>query len=177
MCVCVCVWQAVHFPVVATFSGERERTLSQALSCRTSPLVRVSHTLYIICASSRCVCNNLCVSLVQHLGFLDLHQLALHSRSRRAEVCVCVCVCVEAFTYEIISGYGTMYVCLQVFSLDPEGKPAVWEVVNRECVAVIQALVSRLTAREGVGHSGTVSAPATSVSPISLSPRSDLNGG
>ena len=41
MCVCVSV-QAVQFPVVATFSGDRDRTLAVSLTSRASPLVRVS---------------------------------------------------------------------------------------------------------------------------------------
>ena len=39
--VCVSV-QAVQFPVVATFSGDRDRTLAVSLTSRASPLVRVS---------------------------------------------------------------------------------------------------------------------------------------
>jgi hypothetical protein len=58
--------QAVQFPVVATFSGEKTRTLTVALSCGPCRLVR-------------------------YLEFLDLHQLALHSPSRRAEVwAICI---------------------------------------------------------------------------------------
>jgi nucleoporin NDC1 len=119
--------QAVQFPVVATFSGDRDRTLAVSLTSRASPLVRC-------------------------LGFLDLHQLALHSHSRRAEV----------------------------FSLDVDGKPEVWEVVSRECLALVHDLTSRLTAKEGrVSTAGPASSspPPSSASPTAPSPTSSLNGG
>ena len=77
----------------------------------------------------------------QCLGFLDLHQLALHSRPRRA----------------------------QVFSLDYDGKPAVWEVVSRDCMAVMRSLASRLGSKEA----DTTATPTPS--PLTPSPLS--NGG
>ena len=75
-----------------------------------------------------------------------------------------------------------MCLCVQVFGLDSEGRPAVWEVVIRECVSLMQELVSRLRVRETGGHTtaaaGTTSSPPpTTTSPTSLSPAASLNGG
>ena len=50
VCVCMCVCfddggdgvQGIQFPVVATFSGEKSRRLTDSLSCNACPLVRVS---------------------------------------------------------------------------------------------------------------------------------------
>ena len=55
----------------------------------------------------------------QHLGFLDLYQLALFSKRRRK----------------------------QLFSLNSLGRPAVWEDINRVCMDNLHQLVTNLGGR------------------------------
>ena len=83
--------------------------------------------------------------------------------------------------FKLLNSSTRVCVCVQVFGLDSEGRPAVWEVVIRECVSLMQELVSRLRVRETGGHTtadaGTTSSPPPPTSPTSLSPAASLNGG
>ncbi len=64
------------------------------------------------------------------LGFLDLYQLSLHSYQRRK----------------------------QVFSLNPNGQPHIWNDICNECIKVIRTLTISIS----VGKKGVDTAPSSS---------------
>ena len=75
------------------------------------------------------------LSLFQHLGYLDLYLLSIHSAQRRKKV----------------------------YSLDQSGQPVVWNVIHSECLSLINSMTTRLSNKKltnGIAGPGLAAAAA-----------------
>ena len=123
-------FQALQFPVVATFSGEAFKLLTSALQAKTTPILMVRPIRYYIGEVNRRNIDFLCIiSLFQYLGYLDLYLLSIHSAQRRKKI----------------------------YSLDQSGQPKVWNVVHTECLSLINSMTMQLSNKKltnGIAGSG-----------------------